>query len=106
MTDRTYESHRIEWRGIEIEIRYCADWVPGFERSYGHTLAHIEIEAVDPARVKLPITETGYRSHFTSAEEIAEAGGPVPYVRDALDEAAESRGWKDYEEASRQMSLL
>lgn len=106
MTDRTYESHRIEWRGIGIEIRYCDDWLPGFARDYGHTLAHIEIEAVQPSRARLPVTETGYRPHFTSAEEVADAGGPVRYVRDALDAAAQSRAWKEYEEASCQMSLL
>lgn len=61
---------RIVWRGVAIEVRHCADWSPSFREIYGHPLAHLEIEAVDPARVPLPVTETGYRSLFTASAVI------------------------------------
>lgn len=106
MTDERYEIHTLEWRGIVLEVRYCPDWLDCYREIYGHPLAHVEIEALEPTRVPLPVTETGYRSHFTSPEEIAEAGGPVPFVRAALDQAAEDPAWKEREAAARQHSLF
>lgn len=106
MTDERYEIHTLEWRGIVLEVRYCGDWLYFYREIYGHALAHIEIEALEPARVPLPITETGYRSHFTSPEQIATAGGPVAFVLTALDEAAEDPAWKEREAAARQYSLF
>lgn len=106
MTERSYESHRIEWCGRTIEVRYCPDWMPGFERTYGHKLAHLEIETIESDRAPLPVTQTGYRSHFTDAEEVAEAGGPVPYTAALLDAAAEDPAWQEREAAARQISLF
>jgi hypothetical protein len=40
----------------------------------------------------LPITETGYRSHFTAPETAAPFGGPVAYVIAWLDEESETPG--------------
>jgi len=37
---------------------------------------HIEVESVRPKRAPLPITETGYRSHFMPALDLINAGGP------------------------------
>jgi hypothetical protein len=54
----------------------------------------------------LPITETGYRSHFTRPDEIEASGGPVEVVQSALDEAAKDQSWLDRESAARQMSLF
>jgi hypothetical protein len=39
---------------------------------------HLQIEAVQPPREPLPITETGYKSHFVAIEAIEAAGGPSP----------------------------
>lgn len=89
-----------------LEVRYCPDWLDYYREICGHPLAHIEIETLEPARVPLPVTETGYRSHFTSPEEIAQAGGRVPFVRAALDDAAEDPAWKEREAAARQYSLF
>jgi hypothetical protein len=36
--------------------------------------------AVQPPREPLPITETGYKSHFVAIEAIETAGGPVAYA--------------------------
>lgn len=100
---RSLETHRITWRSIVLEIRYEAQWLG----SHGpFATAHLEIEAIDPARSPLPMTETGYRSHFTQAIAIDEAGGPVAFVAAWLAEEAGKRGWKDREEAARQMTLF
>lgn len=62
---------------------------------YGYRLAHLEIEAVEPAKSPLPMTETGYRSHFGSADDVDAEGGPVAFVRASLEHAAQSPEWKN-----------
>lgn len=50
------QAYRFTWRGIEIEAIYTPlQW---------KTIAHLEVRSIKPERAPLPITETGYRSHF------------------------------------------
>lgn len=93
-----YQSHRLDWRGLEIEIRYCPDWTNSMH------VAHIEVESV--CRSPLPITETGYRSLFTNADLVEKLGGAVSFVEHWLDEEAEDTGWNRCEDRRRQFSLL
>ncbi|WHP69594.1 hypothetical protein [Phaeobacter inhibens] len=85
------EVHNITWRGINIEIVYV----------------HAQFELVDHVqlythpRTPLPMTETGYRSHFIAAGSVAEYGGALAYVTDWLDTEAERVGWN-----GAQMSLF
>jgi hypothetical protein len=98
--------HRLDWRGIIIEIEYRPCWLFSTRRVYGYDLAHLAIRSIDPERAPLPITETGYRSHFTDRAGIEAAGGPVAYVAEALDDAARSPGWLRHEAESRQGDLF
>jgi hypothetical protein len=59
------------WRGIEIEIRWQNSYV---EFEDGRHLGHLEIESMKPARAALPVTETGYCSHFIDAKSVINAG--------------------------------
>lgn len=70
---------RIIWRGLAVDVRHTPNWL-------NTHLDHIEIEAVP--RTKLPITATGYRSHFIDPGDLAEYDGPADFVRFWLDEAA------------------
>ena len=67
------------WRGIRLIVGYEPQFLGG--------RSHLEIHV--PDKEPLPLTKTGYRSHFTSAEEIAAAGGPVEYVLALLNVADE-----------------
>ena len=100
---RSFETHRIVWRGITIEVRYEERWL---DSDGPYSTAHLELRALEPERAPLPMTETGYRSHFTPASVIAEASGPVAFVKAWLDHAAGSKAWKDKEAAARQMTLF
>lgn len=100
---RVPEIHGLEWRGIGIEIRYEPDWL-GCVRE--DRVCHFDIEAITPERSPLPITETGYRSHFANPVEIDEAGGPVAFVTAWLDAAAQAPAWKEKEQAARQLTLF
>ncbi len=96
--DDHYAVSRVEWRGIGLEIRNCPTW------SKAADIDHIEV--VSDARMPLPITGTGYKSHFLSPEQIAEIGTPVDYVMAWLDHAAQSETWKRREADARQLSLF
>ncbi len=98
--ERIQQIETIEWRGIEVKVTYEPDWL-----GMGYT-AHLQLEDVRPERVKLPVTETGYRSHFLSIGRIEAFGGPTAYALGWLDEAAATKEWKAIEAASRQLSLF
>jgi hypothetical protein len=91
--------YRLTWRGIEIEARY----VP---LQWG-VIAHLEIESVAPAKAPLPITETGYRSHFHEPNTVESLGGDVvAQVIAWLDEEADSPEWRAYEDRLTQLTLF
>ena len=92
--------HRIDWDGIAVEISYEPDWLC----SVG--VAHLQVRSVAPERAPLPITETGYRSHFPAPDDVLSEGGPVAYVRAWLDHAAGAADWKARKDAARQLALF
>ena len=103
MKNRHIETFRTEWSGITIEIR----WEPNWRNiRAGSDRAHLEIEAIDPEGAPLPITETGYLWHFTSAKTVASYGGPVAYVDAWLEIESLTPGWLRLQEASRQLTLF
>ncbi|MFC3052294.1 hypothetical protein [Kordiimonas pumila] len=95
----------IHWQGYEIELSYNA-------RSYnlshisGPNMVHIELRTVKPERAPLPVTESGYRSHFEHAQAVAEYENPVEYVMAWLDHAAKNSNWQQVENNARQFSLF
>ena len=72
-----------------------------------NVIAHLEVRSVDPERAPLPITETGYLSHFHQPGTVEALGGDVvAQVTAWLEEKAESKPWKTYVEKSRQYRLF
>lgn len=97
--DQQAQVHRFTWQCIEIEAIY-------WPRRWG-AIAHLEIRSIEPPRAPLPITETGYKSHFHpygTAE--ANGGDVVAQIRAWLDEEAAKPEWQRYVEASRQGELF
>lgn len=89
-----------DWRGILVQATYEANWLGN------HHPAHLQLETLEPARAPLPITATGYLSHFVDRDMIEEAGGPTDYALAWLDHASHSRGWAQIESRARQYSLF
>lgn len=100
---RSLETHTIIWRGIIVEVSYEAQWL-GSDGPFSS--AHLQLNVIEPEGAILPVTETGYRSHFTDRAIIEEAGGPVAFVKAWLDCEANSQDWKNKEAAARQMTLF
>jgi hypothetical protein len=106
--ERTITASTIEWEGITIELRYEPDWL-GMAAKYpneGYGHAHLELRSIAPSRSPLPVTETGYRSHFLPRGEVEATGGPAAYARAWLDQAAREPAWRRQQEAARQLSLF
>lgn len=93
------QTYSFTWRGIEIEAIYTPlKW---------NTIAHLEVRSVAPKGAPLPISETGYRSHFHQPETIEARGGDVvAQVIAWLNEEAVSPEWLKSEEEARQLSLF
>lgn len=93
---RSVTTETLDWRGFLIQVTYEPQ----------RFVDHLQVETLEPVRAPLPITETGYRSHFISKDVIDDSGGPAAYVLDWLDRAATGRGWYAIEERVRQLELL
>ncbi|WP_408591838.1 hypothetical protein [Novosphingobium sp.] len=93
------QTYRLRWQGIEIEVTYTP-------QKWG-VIAHLEIRSVAPAGTPLPITSTGYRSHFHQPGTIEALGGDVvAQVIAWLDEEAAKPEWQQHAAASRQGELF
>lgn len=103
--ERSIEVHALHWRGVDIEITFERHWL-SIARDHDLAASHLTVTAVQPKRAPLPITQTGYRSHFLHFEAVDQAGGPVGYVSIWLNAMARSREWIAYEQASQQLSLF
>ncbi len=99
MEGRDIQTFTHVWDGITLEISYEEDWLSG-------TSAHIQVRSIDPEREPLPITETGYRSHFCAPGDVTDHGGPVAYVMAWIDAEAETETWKKAKAARAQLSLF
>jgi hypothetical protein len=97
---------RFDWQGITVSVSYEADWLGMSKELSQFATAHLEIEAVEPPKQPLPVTETGYRSHFVARGVVEQAGGPVAFARAWLDQAAKVPAWKRRQEESRQLCLF
>jgi len=97
----SYQTYRLTWEGIDIEARYdpayCKD-----------VIAHLEIETLEPERARLPITHTGYRSHFHPIGMIERdySGDVIAAVTAWLNKEAQSKVWREYREDTRQGVLF
>jgi len=95
----TTQIYHFQWQGVTIEARY--------EPQKWSVVSHLEIESIEPERVPLPITPTGYKSCFLDLGSIEEQGGDVPAIVTAwLDEEAQSQEWQDHLESQRQYSMF
>ena len=65
-----------------------------------------KIIAVKPKGAPLPITGTGYLSHFLDADLLAKHGGPVAFLLGWLEREARTKAWAKAEFKWRQLELF
>ena len=103
MNSNDYTITHKSWNGIEIEIRWNPEHL-AFDD--GTEMAHLEIESIKPTRAPLPITETGYRSHFTLAHHVNRYGSAEAFVEAWLQDAENSPAWRRANQISQQLALF
>jgi hypothetical protein len=58
----------------EMIVQYQADWMPD--------MGHFEFRSpYEPPR-RIPVSETGYRSHFAAMEDVDASSSPQDYARE------------------------
>ena len=92
-------SSTLIWRGIHCRVSHQRDYI-----SQGWS--HLEIESLHPSRAPLPITDTGYRSHFCDEDDIVAAGGAVAFVERWLEAEAGSKRYAQAKVAFDQYDLF
>lgn len=95
MEDHPNEPLELLWQGIHVNVCISRDWL---QTGYHH----IELRAEQ----SLPVTQTGYRSHFVPAEQFETFDSLEQLVFQWLDQAAQSKHWEKTQEAQRQLSLF
>lgn len=98
------ELHHFDWNGFLLEITYEPQWLT--PAILGEDVAHLQVRSIYPTDVPLPITETGYRSHFIAASAIAAAGGPVAYVDMWFTAESDAPTWRKREQTTGQLVLF
>ena len=90
-TKRKSRVHKFDWRGITCRVKHTP--------RYFDYADHVELFVVRPKGAILPITETGYRSEFLSADELAASGGAVALMTALIDREAKTKRWqkRDFE---------
>ena len=83
------------WCDRDIEVSYRANWL-----NSDH--CHIELRCTE----RLPVTETGYRSHFVPEGTVSDREDVHAYVLTWLDEAARDPSWPRHLEDSKQLKLF
>ena len=69
----------IHWQGYEIELT-CKFNVFNLQQTVGINMVHIELRTIKPEKAPLPVTKSGYRSHFEHAHAVAEYESHAAYV--------------------------
>lgn len=95
----------MDWRNaltgetVRLRVTHSRDYLsPGQD--------HVEIESIAPPRAPLPLTETGYRSHFIPGAELARFGSVRCFVEGWLETTAKSKDWQKRQQAAAQGDLF
>jgi len=96
----------LQWRGRTLRVEYEADWSGRGDDDPETAIAMLEVFVEAPIGAPIPVTSTGYRSHFLPPVSIIRAGGPAAFVSVWLDEQAKDRKWPGIDERWRQRDLF
>src|SRR5262249_31803897 len=104
MRPRTGTRHHIDWINpyggtVRLRITHQRDYLATGDD-------HLAIESIEPAKAPLPITDTGYLSHFVRGDVLKEAGGRKRYGAEWLAREGWSKEWQKRDAARRQGDLF
>lgn len=90
---------KLVWRDVTCRVRHTPNYL-----SKGWS--HVEIIVQKPKDAPLPITATGYLSHFLEEDLLKRAGGPVQFFLDWIERESHTKQWAAAEFKWRQGDLF
>lgn len=92
-------ARRFTWRHVTLSVKHTRNYL-------GPGRSHLELHVIVPVDCPVPLTDTGYRSHFIDTAELVAAGGPVAFMTAWLDREATSKAYREAEARWRQGDLF
>ena len=88
------------WLDVTFRVRHTPDYIiKGTD--------HIELIVIAPKREQLPITETGYLSHFTTdSKQVPNAKAGLAFLLDWIEREAKTKRWQKLDCKRRQLDLF
>jgi len=101
-----YVTQYFTWQNIKIAVRFHPNRFPVSNQENADAMAHLEIKSMEPLNAPIPISETGYKSHFVPKDAILAYGTPLEFVKEWLNVQSQTKLWKAHLERSRQGVLF
>ena len=88
------------WQHVTFRVRHTPDYIlKGTD--------HIELIVIAPKREPLPITETGYLSHFTTDNnQVPNAKAGLAFFLEWISREAKTKRWQKLDSKRRQLDLF
>ena len=87
------------WQHVTFRVRHTPDYIlKGTD--------HIELIVIAPKREPLPITETGYLSHFVIDSSVPNAKAGLAFFLEWINQEAKTRRWQKLDCKRRQLDLF
>ncbi len=90
---------RGQWQHVIFRVRHTPDYLI-------KDTNHLELIVIEPKREPLPITETGYLSHFDCDSGIASAKAGLEFFLAWIDREAKTKRWQKLDNKRRQLELF
>ena len=116
-TKRVPTSTRGQWQHVAFRVRHTPDYlIKGTDhlellvikpRCQGRASStQLQARASSTTREALPITETGYLSHFVYGREVPNAKAALAFFLDWIAREAKSKRWQKADNKRRQLDLF
>lgn len=96
---RTKAARVRTWGHVRYRVRHTPDYIiQGTD--------HIEVVVITPKREPIPITETGYLSHFVTDGSCPTIEAAVSFVASWIEREAQTKRWQKLDQKRRQLDLF
>lgn len=87
------------WEHVRYRVRHTPDYIIKGTN-------HIEVVVISPKKEPLPITETGYLSHFVTDGSCPGIDDAITFVTAWIEREAKTKRWQKLDQKRRQLALF
>ncbi len=99
ISKRIPSTTRGQWQHVAFRVRHTPDYlIEGTD--------HLELLVLRPKREPLPITDTGYLSHFVDGRDVPNAVVALAFFLKWIGREARSKRWQTADNKRRQLDLF